>query len=248
MTPVFALVGAGKSYPGKVALAPTDLTIAPGERVALLGPSGSGKSTLLNLLGAVLLPDSGRVLIAGKPTATLRPGRERARLVGMMHQQFDLVDSLPVVHNVLAGCLGEWGLFRSALSLVVPQEAGRAREALARVGIADKYADRTSRLSGGEQQRVALARLIVQQPQAILADEPVSSLDPARAEDLVAMLSQVAAAGGQTLVASLHMVPLALKYFSRIVALREGRVYFDRPVQQVRPADLDELYALREGA
>ena len=105
-----------------------------------------------------------------------------------MSQGFDLVPSLAVVHNVLAGRLGAWSLGRALLSLVVPQDVAQARSALDRVGISEKLYERTSRLSGGEQQRVALARLLVQQPRAILADEPVASVDPARAEDLLAML------------------------------------------------------------
>src|SRR5690606_9055962 len=107
---------------------------------------------------------------------------------------------------------------------------------------------RTSHLSGGEQQRVALARLLVQRPRAVLADEPVASLDPARAEDLVAMLVSIAKEEGLTLVASLHSVPLALGYFSRIVALREGRLFFDRPASELTPGDLEAVYELEEGA
>lgn len=242
--PMFELEGVCKSYPGALALAPLTLTVRQGERVALVGPSGSGKTTLLHLLAAVLLPDSGLLRIAGRRSETLRPGKDRSRLVGIIHQSFDLVESLPVVHNVLAGRLGEWGFFRSLLSLVVPQEVERARAALRRVGLEEKLFERTSHLSGGEHQRVALARLMVQRPRAILADEPVSSLDPARAEDLIAMLTGIAKEEGQTLVASLHSVPLALRYFSRVIALRQGRLQFDRPADQVTQEDLAELYEL----
>jgi phosphonate transport system ATP-binding protein len=161
-----------------------------------------------------------------------------------MPQGFDLVPSLAVVHNVLAGRLGAWSLGRSLVSLVVPREVALARAALDRVGIAEKLYVRTSRLSGGEQQRVALARLLVQEPRVILADEPVSSVDPARAEDLLAMLVDIAGEEGRTLVASMHAVPLALRYFSRVVALRAGRVIFDRPTASVTTLDLDALYAL----
>lgn len=244
--PMFELEGAGRTFPGTIALAPLSLTIQPGERVALMGPSGSGKTTLLNLLAGLIPPDSGQLLVAGRPIETLRPGREMARLIGIMPQSFDLVPSLSVVHNVLAGRLGEWGLLRSALSLVFPQEVQRAQAALARVGIPEKLYERTSRLSGGEQQRVALARLMVQHPQAILADEPVASLDPARAEDLIAMLAQLAQEEGQTLVVSLHSPPLALRYFDRIVALRRGALLFDRPAASVTPDDLDALYTLEQ--
>lgn len=238
------LVSVSKSFGDVHALQPLSLDVMPGETVALLGPSGSGKSTLLNLMAALHAPDSGELYLHGKRTSQLRPGRELSRLVGIMHQQFDLVPSLPVVHNVLAGRLGEWSLFRSLLSLLVPQDLDRARQALDRVGILDKLHERTAHLSGGEQQRVALARLLVQAPQIVLADEPVASLDPARAEDLIAMLVGIAKERHLTLVVSLHSVELALKYFSRILALRQGRLLFDRPSGDVSPGHLKALYAL----
>jgi len=245
--PMFELTKVTKRYPGTVALEDLSLRIEPGEIVALVGPSGAGKTSLLNLLAAVILPDQGEVRIAGQASQRLRAGRDLSRLVGIMHQQFDLVAPLPVVHNVLAGRLGEWGLLYSIFSLLFPRDVDRVREALARVGIADKLYERTSNLSGGEQQRVALARLLVQQPRAILADEPVASLDPARAADLIAMLTDIARGGGHTLVASLHTVKLALDHFTRIVALRDGCIYFDRPASEVSPHDLDQLYALEKG-
>ena len=199
----------------------------------------------LHLLAGVLRPDSGSIAIDGRALDQQAPGRELARLVGVMHQQYDLVPNLAVIHNVLAGRLGEWGLLRSLVSLVTPRERERASLALERVGIGEKLYERTSRLSGGEQQRVALARLLVQDPKAILADEPVSSVDPARTEALIGLLVGIAAESGRTLVASLHSVPLALDYFDRIIALRDGGVLFDRPAPAVHAADLDALYALR---
>ncbi len=243
---MFELVGATKRYGPMVALAPLSLTIAPGERVALMGPSGSGKTTLLYLLAGVIQPEEGRVAIAGRSTEMLRPGRDLARLVGVMAQGFDLVPSLAVVHNVLAGRLGEWGIGRSLLSLVFPRELPLAQAALNRVGIGTKLYERTARLSGGEQQRVALARLLVQRPRAILADEPVSSVDPARAEDLLTLLVGVAAEEGRTLIASMHAVPLALRYFSRVIALRHGHLVFDRATTAVTEADLTALYDLHQ--
>lgn len=236
---------AEKRYRDLVALAPLSLTIRSGERVALMGPSGGGKSTLLGLLAASLHPDHGRVTIAGQPTTTLRPGRDLARLVGVMPQGVALVPSLAVVHNVLAGRLGEWGLVRSLASLLVPREIDAVHAALDRVGIAEKLWQRTDRLSGGEHQRVALARLLIQHPRAVLADEPVSAVDPARAEDLIALMVALAAEQGQTLIASLHAVPLGLRYFDRIIALRGGRLVFDRPAAAVTPAHLAALYDLR---
>lgn len=245
--PMFKLEAAGRTYDNITALRPTSLTIMPGETVALVGPSGAGKTTLLHMLAGIVLPSTGRCLIDGQPTSKLRPGRELARQVGIIHQQFDLVLPLPVVHNVLAGRLGEWGLLKSALSLIFPQEVDKARAALERVGIADKIFERTSRLSGGQQQRVALARILLQNPRAILADEPVSSLDPAWASDLMRLLTGIAAADGKTLVASLHSVDLARQHFSRIIGLRAGRVWFDLPAGEVTDDDLARLYSLETG-
>lgn len=241
---MFTLHDAAKRYGGVVALAPVSLSIAAGERVAVMGPSGSGKTTLLNLLSAAVHPDSGRVLIADVPSVSLRPGRRLARLVGVMPQSFDLVLSLSAVHNVLAGRLGEWSLGRSMLSLIWPQERTLARQALAQVGIADKLDVRTAFLSGGEQQRVALARLLVQRPRAIIADEPVASVDPMRARDLMKLLVGQAESAGQTLIASMHSVPLALEWFDRVVALRHGQLVFDRPSADVTEGDLAALYEL----
>jgi phosphonate transport system ATP-binding protein len=241
---MFVLRDVGKSYGRTQALAPLSLEIAHGERVALLGPSGSGKTTLLHLLGGVIRPSEGAVLVAGQPLARLNPGRELASLVGTIHQQLDLVPHLAVVHNVMAGRLGQWNLLRSLVSLVSPRERRLAEEALERVGILDKLYERTSRLSGGEQQRVAVARLLVQSPRAFLADEPVASLDPARADDLMRLLVQIVDEDGRTLVASLHNVQHAKAYFTRAIGLRNGQVAFDAPVASLSEERLARLYDL----
>lgn len=220
------------------------LRVREGESVAVVGPSGSGKTTLLHLLAGIIPPDTGTIDLDGRPLGSFRSQRELAPLVGVIHQQFDLVPHLRVVHNVLAGRLGHWGLGRGLLSLVRPREAELAHAALDRVGIADKLGERTSRLSGGEQQRVALARLLVQDPRAILADEPISSLDPARGADVLAMLVGVAREEGRTLVASIHQADLARRSFGRIVGLRDGSIVFDRAAGEVSDDELRSLYAL----
>ena len=238
------LRAAGKTYGETVALAPISLEISSGERVAVLGPSGSGKTTLLNLIGGVIHPDHGSVSLAGRDLSTMRPGRELAGLVGVMHQQFDLVPHLAVVHNILAGRLGEWSLWRSVVSLISARDRHLARDAVERVGIPDKLYERTSRLSGGEQQRVALARLLLQQPDVVVADEPVSSLDPARADDLMSLLATMVSDTDKTLVASLHSVTLAKRYFTRAIGLRSGEVQFDVTMTDVKDETLERLYDL----
>jgi phosphonate transport system ATP-binding protein len=244
IAPAVALDAAGKAYGEAVALAPLSLKISDGERVAVLGPSGSGKTTLLNLIGRVVAPDSGSVSLGGRDVAGMQPGRELAALVGMMHQQLDLVPHLAVVHNVLAGRLGEWSLWRSLVSLVSARDRHLAQSAVERVGIADKLYQRTSRLSGGEQQRVALARLLLQQPGVVVADEPVSSLDPALADDLLGLLTSIVAESGKTLVASLHSVDLTRKYFTRAIGLRSGGLVFDVAMDELRDETLGSLYDL----
>ena len=236
--------GISKGYPRVQALAPLSITIDRGERVALAGPSGSGKTTLLYLLAGIIQPDGGELFIDGHSLALRRPGKELSRLVGLIHQQYDLVPHLSVLHNVLAGRLGEWSLFRSVMSLVWPQDRSLAEGALAKMGLAHKLHERTSHLSGGEQQRVAIARLMVQSSRIILADEPVSSLDPARADDLLSLLTGLAADSDKTLVASIHSPELIRKYFSRVVGLRDGKLQFDMPSSELTEAVLERLYEL----
>ena len=236
--------GICKSYPSVRALAPLSFKVHTGEKVALVGPSGSGKTTLLYLLAGILQPDDGDLSIGGRPLSTVRPGKELAQLVGLVHQQYDLVPHLSVLHNVLAGRLGQWSLLRSITSLVWPHDRYMAEEALAKMGIVDKIGERTSHLSGGELQRVAIARLMVQSSQIILADEPVSSLDPARAEDLLGLLTNLAVTEGQTLVASMHSPYLIKKYFSRVIALRDGVLQFDMPAGDMTDEVSEHLYDL----
>jgi phosphonate transport system ATP-binding protein len=243
---MFELKEITKAYERKIALSSLSLTINKGEIVALIGPSGAGKTTLLNILANILKPDSGELQIDSLISTAYKTGKQLARKVGIIRQQFDLVGQLPVIHNVLAGRLYEWGFLKSLISLVVPQDKNQALVALDRVGLPDKTYERTSNLSGGEQQRVALARLLVQRPEVILADEPIASLDPARAEDIISMLTTLAREEDETLVASLHTVEYARKYFTRIIALRDGKIFFDLPSEEVTDHMLSELYNLKE--
>jgi phosphonate transport system ATP-binding protein len=238
------LRGVSVSRGGRVALDGVDLAVHQGERVAIVGPSGAGKSTLLGLCTGALDTDAGDVEVLGQPLARATRAELVAvrRQVGTVHQQLHLVGSLRVVHNVNAGHLGRWGWWRSLRSLVHPLEVEGARAALDRVGLGDTLFVRTDRLSGGEQQRVALARVLVQDPSLVLADEPVSSLDPVRAEEVMGLLCDVVGGGGRTLVASLHDFELALRRCERIVGLRAGRVLFDLPAGAVTADHRSWLY------
>lgn len=243
---IFELNNISKVYERKIAISSLSLTIKKGELVALIGPSGAGKTTLLNILANVLKSESGQLLISGVLSDKYNSGKKLAKKIGIIRQQFDLVGQLPVVHNVLAGRLVEWGFLKSLLSLIFPQEKELAKKALARVGLLDKIYEKTSNLSGGEQQRVAMARLLVQKPEVILADEPVSALDPARAEDILSMLTKLVREENETLITVLHSVEYAKKYFDRIIAMREGKVYFDLPAEKVTDKLLSDLYDLKE--
>ena len=242
--PAILVDGAGKSYGAVQAVRPLSLTIQPGETVALLGPSGSGKTTLLSMIAGELEPSEGSIHLRGKNLADLHPGRELSREVGMIHQQYDLVPNLSSLQNVLAGRLGDWGLFKSVISLVWPQDRQVGMTALDLVGVGDRSRVRAGFLSGGEQQRVAVARLLVQDPAIIVADEPVSSLDPARAEEVMGILSESARQARKTLVATVHSTDVARTYFGRLIGLRNGEREFDLPSHLVTDNQLKALYAL----
>jgi phosphonate transport system ATP-binding protein len=244
--PVFLLREVRKTYGTFDALTGIDLRIEAGEQVALIGPSGAGKSTLIGLLNGTLPASAGEVLALGANLGALAPAARR-RLqaqIGTIYQQFHLVENLKVVHNVNAGHLGRWSTPRALLSLLWPLEIETAKAALARVGIADKLYQRTGLLSGGEKQRVALARVLVQDPRAILADEPIASLDPERGREIMDLLRDLSRQSGKTLVASLHSVEFARSHFQRVVALREGRIYFDGPAEALTPSLVDAIYRI----
>lgn len=240
-----ALRGVEVRYGADPALSAT-LDIAPGERVALVGPSGAGKSTLLGLCRGARPLAAGTVEVLGVDLAAasrrgLRAVRSR---IGSVHQGLDLVGPLTALQNVSAGRLGRWGTARSLASLVRPVDPGPALEAMRRLGIEDLAGARTDRLSGGEQQRVALARVLVQDPALVLADEPIASLDPGRARIVMDLLTEVVAGDARTLLVSLHDFAAAQETCDRVVGLRCGEVVFDLPAGEVTAAHRDALYRL----
>jgi phosphonate transport system ATP-binding protein len=243
--PVFQLVDTHRHVDGIRALDGVDLVIEAGERVALLGASGAGKSTLLSLLNGSVRPSHGRVEAFGTDLAELPPARlrETQRRIGTISQRLDLVDQVRVLHNVNAGRLGSWGTVRALAALALARPDPTVTAALDEVGLGWAVHERTERLSGGERQRVAIARMLVQRPDAVLADEPVSSLDPARADEVLALLRHTTARG--TLVVSLHQPQLALRHCTRVVGLRAGRVVIDRACDDVSTTELADLYTLR---
>jgi phosphonate transport system ATP-binding protein len=223
------------------ALDDVTLEVAAGECVALVGPSGSGKTTLLRSLNGTVAIAAGTIRVEGTDVAALR-GRDLRRLrtrLAVIAQQHDLVDRLTVMQNVMAGALGRWSTLHALRFLIAPTttEIAEAREALATVGIAEKLRSRTSDLSGGQQQRVAIARALIQRPAAILADEPIASLDSSLAEQIIVLLCELARERRLALLCSLHQTELARRHFDRVVELVGGRIRCDRRTEQAALAE-----------
>lgn len=247
----FELEAAGCRYGKLDALVPTSLRVATGERVGLVGPSGSGKTTLLRLLNATVPPSSGRVSALGQRIDALSPRALRSvrSRIATIPQHLGLVPNLRVWQNVAMGRIGRRGFPGTLKDLLFLSKDALAEihELLDRVGIEEKLFVRTSQLSGGQRQRVAVARALFQKPQAILADEPVSSVDPARAASLVALLNDLAKEHGLTLVISLHNLELAREYLPRLIGLRGGQVHFDQDSASIKDGVFDDLYDLSNG-
>jgi len=244
--PIYELDSLRKVFDdGTPAVDGVSLVVGAGEHVALIGPSGAGKTTLFRILNLTLRPTGGRLHLDGQDVADLgESALRRARTrIGTIYQQGNLVGRLRVVHNVLAGNLGRWSTPVAFASLIRPRGVADAQRALEQVGIPEKLYARTDELSGGQQQRVAIARLLIQDPDIILADEPVSSVDPSLAVTIVTLLQDLAARSGKTLLMNLHSVHLALAHFPRIVGVRDGRVPFDVAPDKVTPELLEALYA-----
>ena len=253
VTGSFELDGVTVRFGATVALEEVSLRIEPGASVALVGPSGAGKTTLLRLLNGSARAASGVVRADGCDLAGLAPAdlRRLRASIGVVHQDLRLVPNLRVSQNVLSGGFGRQNIWRAVRAMVRPprDDLERVQALLERVGVAEKLFHRLDRLSGGQQQRVAIARALYQQPRVLLADEPVASVDPARALDTVALLRDICREHGLTLVMSLHNLDLAREFFPRLVGLRQGRVVFDgaptalvddryREIYQLPPAEV----------
>jgi phosphonate transport system ATP-binding protein len=228
---------------GLPALAQVTLAIPAGEAVALIGPSGAGKTTLLTLLDGRLRGWQGHAAVLGR---ALNPDRAPPRALrpdtGFVFQDFALVERSSARRNVLNGRLGRMAPLRALFGPPGPADLAAAEAALRDCGIADLADRRVDSLSGGQRQRVAIARCLAQEPRLILADEPVSSLDPARAAEVLALLTGLARQRGATTVFSSHQPELARRFASRIVGLRHGRVVFDGPTEALTEAATARLY------
>jgi phosphonate transport system ATP-binding protein len=246
--PMFVLDKATVTFGPVTAVSGISLTAARGEQAAVIGPSGGGKSTLLRLLTGAVLPSQGTVRAGGADLAAMSEAalRKLRAATGFIHQQGGLVPNMRVAANLACGRLGRGGLFSGLRQVIMPSRAEKAEmlQLLGRVGLGDRLYSRVDHLSGGQQQRVAIARALWQQPQSLLADEPVSSLDPARARDVLALLTGICREDGLTLMVSLHQFDLAREFFPRLIGLRAGRIIFDKPSAEVGAAEYHALYDL----
>jgi phosphonate transport system ATP-binding protein len=243
--PLISVESLEKQYAGgPLALTGVDLTVSRGEIVILLGPNGSGKSTLLRCLNLLERPTAGRVCIDGLDltTATRSELRRCRRRIGVVFQRFNLVPGMSAFQNVLFGAMGQHGLWRTTTLLASTALRQEAMACLARVNLADKAAQRADTLSGGQQQRVAIARMLMQDPEIVLADEPIASLDPKAGRDVMDLLWAVARERGLTVICTLHHLDLAREYGGRIVGLQLGRKVLDVPARDAGTASFDFLY------
>jgi phosphonate transport system ATP-binding protein len=244
-----------KSFDATHVLCGVNLTVEQGEFLGVIGRSGSGKSTLLRCVNRLIDPTSGEIYMPrsvfdpganGASVDVLKLDRRGARLlrrkVGMIFQQFNIVKRLSVIENVLSGGLGYQSSFKSCLKLFSREERRRALVNLKRVGLLDHAYKRADALSGGEQQRVAIARTLMQNPAVILADEPVSSLDPKLSRIVLDILKRVCNEDGITALVSLHTLDLTREYADRVVALKEGRIFFDGAAKDLNDSVVGKIY------
>jgi phosphonate transport system ATP-binding protein len=243
--PILQLKDLTKVYRGgNRALDGISLDVQHGEFVVLIGLSGSGKSTLLRCINRLIDPTSGSVIFEGTDVTRARGAQLRRvrRRIGMIFQQFNLVKRSSVFSNVLAGKLGTRPSWRTILYRPTRDEVREAFENLGRVGIVEKAYQRADALSGGQQQRVGIARALMQEPQLMLADEPVASLDPATSHSVMKYLEEINKKDGITVICSLHFLSLARRYGTRVIALKGGKIAFDGLPKDIDDRRFKEIY------
>ncbi len=236
----------GKIYPNGVeALKDVSLEIKQGEFVAIIGLSGAGKSTLIKLVNRMHDVTSGKLIVNDIVVDDTLKGKKLRRFrrkIGMVFQSFNLIGRTSVIRNVLAARVAEMNIVQSLFGIYHKDDKIIALEALDKVGILEKAYTRADQLSGGQQQRVALARTIAQDPSIILADEPVASLDPITANQVMKDFARVNQDLNITVVANMHHVDMALKYAKRVIGIRDGVIIYDGPSSNVNENLLKEIY------
>jgi phosphonate transport system ATP-binding protein len=234
-----------KTYPnGTQALQDVSFQVKEGEFLAVIGLSGSGKSTLLRCINRLIEPTSGKIYWNNQDVtaASNTELRKIRRQIGMIFQQFNLVRRSSVLTNVLSGRLGYVNTLSSSLHIFSAEEHKRAFASLEQVGLANKAHVRADSLSGGQQQRIGIARALMQEPNLILADEPVASLDPVLAHSILKYLEQLNKERGITVLCSLHFLDLVHRYATRAIALKDGQLVFEGLPKQIDDAQFKAIY------
>ncbi len=238
--PRLEVVGVTKILGGRAVIEEVTFSVQERELVAVLGPSGAGKTTLFKCMTGLMMPDRGVVRVAGLDVSRLH-GRDR-RHIAVVFQQYNLVSRLSALENVLAGRLGHAPTWRGWTRQFDRADRLLAFECLERVGLIVHAEQRADTLSGGQQQRVAIARALAQQPDIIVADEPVASLDPNIGAGILDLLRGICRDAGVSAVCSLHQVHFAREFADRIVGLAGGRVAVDTPVGAFDASAAERLY------
>ncbi|MDP1618586.1 phosphonate ABC transporter ATP-binding protein [Phenylobacterium sp.] len=220
-----------------------------GEFIGVIGRSGAGKSTLLRMINRLADPTSGQILWDGEDVGKLRgkPLRRWRRRCAMIFQQFNLCPRLDVITNVLVGVLAERPTATSLLKIFPAEDRARAILELDRLDMAQVALQRAATLSGGQQQRVAIARAMLQEPDMLLADEPVASLDPINAEVVMEALEDVCRERGIPVIVNLHSLDIARRYCTRIIGMSKGKIIYDGAPSGLTPDVVDKIYGVRSG-
>ncbi len=243
MTTALTLSGISHDFNGEVSLSDINLSMESGECLALIGPSGAGKSTLLTLLDGRLKGWSGTASVLKKTLDANKPPQRNTRAdTGFIFQDFALVDRLTTYQNVMNGRLGRTKNWASVFGHFSTQDHMIVGSILRDTNLAELADRRVDQLSGGQRQRVAIARCLAQEPKLILADEPVSNLDPALAEKVLQLLTGEARKRGIGVVFTSHQPELSQRFADRIVGLRDGRIQFDQPTHEVSEGTIEKLY------
>jgi phosphonate transport system ATP-binding protein len=229
---------------GTLALNDVSFEVPDGQFLAIIGLSGSGKSTLLRCVNRLIEPTDGRILWNGEDitAASQEEMRRIRRRIGMVFQHFNLVHRSKVITNVLSGRLGYVNPVMSLANRFPKAAVDKAHEQLARVGLEQKAYNRADELSGGQQQRVGVARALMQDPEMILADEPVASLDPVLAHGIMQYLEDINDDLGVTVLCSLHFLDLVHRYADKAIALNEGRLVFEGPPKHIDDEKFKQIY------
>ncbi len=232
-----------KMWPdGTKALSDISLEIPRGQFCVILGPSGAGKSTLLRAVNGLMTPTQGQVRIDGT-TLSLSTQKQLRRRVAMIHQHFNLTSRLSVASSVLSGLLPAVSTARALSGWFKPAHRRKACELLQRVGLTPTHLKRRAGdLSGGQQQRVGIARAFMLDPEVVLADEPVASLDPKISRDILTLIRDAAKEHNTTVLCSLHQIDLAREFGDRIVGMRDGRIVFDGTPDEFTDERVQALY------